>query len=165
MKLNLGCGNAVLTDPEWINVDRKPSTQGWEHNPYAVLHVSCVDLSYRWPWGDMTVELISISHLLYCMDWISKGHIISEAARVLRRSGIIRITDDDNDHPQSLYHTKLHHNSVERTSKAKILEVMRDLNLYPVELPAHFTYAMDKRILIDLHNDGPAVFFLEGQKR
>lgn len=162
IRLNLGCGKHILEG--WTNVDRKPSTQGWEHDPATKDKVYDVDLNGPWPWKDNTVDAITVSHLLYCMSTLQKKNFLHEAHRVLKPYGVIRITDDDNEHPQSMYHTKMHHNSIEPTSKRKIEWYLQQAGFTVVEMPADKTISPFKDICIDLHRDGPAIFFLEGCK-
>lgn len=163
MKLHLGCGKVII--PGWINVDKTPSTQGWENDPAVNTQVHNVDLTFRWPWEDASVRLITISHLLYCMSAAEKEHIIVQCHRVLCKSGVVRITDDDNEHPKSLYHKTLHHNSKERTSKLAIQNMLNRAGFRRVmHLDRTCTFSADPKILIDLHQDGPAIFFLEAIK-
>lgn len=164
MKINLGCGKNLITGDGWLNIDKHPSTQNWENSNAAPL-ISAVDLRFRWPWLDESVELISVSHLLYALSAGEKRFLICEAARVLKPKGVIRITDDDNLHPASLYHIHKHHNSVERTSAAAIKSLMESAGLKTYWLDANTSlHPADRHLRQDLHKDGPAIFFIEGVK-
>lgn len=162
IKINCGCGKNVLHG--WENVDKIPSTQGWENVELLKHKIIPVDLTRFWPWQDGTVEAITISHLLYCMTAPEKRLIVHEAFRVLKRYGVLRITDDDNDCPHSHYHKKMHHNSKEPTRKAKIIEYMTEAGFSVVEMDHDRTISPFPEIKIDLHGHYPAIFFLEGCK-
>lgn len=162
IRLNLGCGKNLIEG--WTNVDRKPSTQGWEHDPATKDQVYDVDLNGPWPWKDNSVDAITVSHLLYCMSADEKRHVIRECYRVLKPYGIVRITDDDNEDERSMYFNALHHNSQEKTSKRKIVWYMEQAGFAVVLLNHCQTISPFLEICVDLHHDGPAIFFLEGCK-
>ena len=82
MKLNLGCGNAKIS--EWINVDKVPYC-----NPDQV-----VDLEkFPWPWPDNSVDEILLSHVLEHLGATSDVYlgIIKEIYRVCRNGAVISI--------------------------------------------------------------------------
>lgn len=162
MKLHLGCGKHIL--PDWVNVDKIPSTQNWEKNPKLVRLIKNVDLRKPWPWPNDSVSLITLSHLLYCMTDDERRFVISECFRVLQKTGIVRITEDDNDNPASKYHKRLHHNAVTRQSLGRTYAMMASAGFTVHGWPYDKTLAKDDFILLDMHGHGPEIFFLEGVK-
>ncbi len=165
MKLHLGCGKIVL--PGWTNVDTIPSTQKWERNPKLANKIHNVNLILRWPWVSESVRLITVSHLLYCFDDNQRGNLIEESYRVLKPGGILRVTDDDNDHPSSKYHERKHHNAKERLSKVLMIAIMVQAGFEVLEMSHGLTQADDPLIMQDLHKHAPeypACFFIEAMK-
>ena len=164
MKLHLGCGRVII--PGWVNVDRIPSTNGWEKDDMLRASITQVDLRQPWPWKTNSVELITISHLLYCMTKEEKQHIIESCYRVLEPIvGIVRITEDDYASTASKYREVLHHNAPEPMLKSNVIAMLVKAGFMCVhQLGPSETLADDPMILQHRHADPPAVFFLEAQK-
>ncbi len=77
-RLNAGCGKHPL--PEWINVDIRPGTE------------VVFDLRRRWPIRDSQLQCVRLEHTLEHMSYPEQAlHVLSEASRVLRSGGEIRV--------------------------------------------------------------------------
>ncbi len=83
MKLHLGCGKTIF--PNWVNVDLYRKTP----------KVTPVDLSKKFPWGNETVEFIFTEHFLEHLNLQQGLYCLSECLRVLKKSGVIRVTMPD----------------------------------------------------------------------
>jgi predicted SAM-dependent methyltransferase len=143
MKLNLGCGSMALNGFE--NLDKNTGWT-WESG-----------LSYK----DNSIEAITESHSLmyvYDKDW---PFVFNEMKRVLMIGGVIRITEDATDNPQSKWFGG-HPTAVALTSFKKISDYLSGFNIFKVD--SNFSYFKDKSLLQDYHNGEPKVFFLEAIK-
>lgn len=106
MKLNLGCGPQVVEG--WINVDyalgaRLATTpvlgaaaralglfkMRWD--PRIHIH----DLTKTLPWADGTIDVCYTSHTVEHMSRDEGRHLVSEAYRVLRPGGVLRVVVPD----------------------------------------------------------------------
>lgn len=77
-KLNAGCGKHPLSG--WINADIRPGTE------------SVFDLRRRWPIPDALLQCVRLEHTLEHLGYPKEAlHVLSEAGRVLRSGGEIRV--------------------------------------------------------------------------
>lgn len=83
-KLNLGCGPYRLEG--FVNLDIK---RGWKFQDGLPAY------------ADNSVEAITISHALMFLTEEELGVFLAEAYRALMPGGIIRITEDNTEHPLS----------------------------------------------------------------
>jgi hypothetical protein len=76
--LNSGCGKHPLLG--WINADIRPGTE------------VVFDLRRRWPIRDAQLKCVRLEHVLEHMGYPDQAlHVLSEARRVLRAGGKIRV--------------------------------------------------------------------------
>lgn len=153
--LNLGCGT--------------PGSASWHPQP------GCVNLDRAMGWcfedglpqyADGTVAAITVSHaLMYvaAQDWPA---VFSEFARVLQPHGIIRITEDDTEHPDSSRRGgwKGSEPAITNTSPGFVAKALEAAGLR-----AHLVTATTTRYVSDAlcqaqHGRAPDVFFIEGVK-
>lgn len=109
MKLNLGCGSQVPDG--WLNVDyalgarlrkipffstfnKKVKLFNLDWNEKIFLH----DLTKKFPWEDLSVNVIYSSHTLEHLSKYDGQTFLAECHRVLRKDGIIRILVPDLHH-------------------------------------------------------------------
>ncbi|MFN7587045.1 MAG: class I SAM-dependent methyltransferase [Planctomycetota bacterium] len=77
-RLNVGCGKHPL--PGWINADIRPGTE------------VVFDLRRRWPIPDAQLQCVRLEHVLEHMGYPQEAlHVLSEAGRVLKSGGEIRV--------------------------------------------------------------------------
>lgn len=77
-RLNVGCGKHPL--PGWINADIRPGTE------------VVFDLRRRWPIRDSQLHSVRLEHTLEHLGYPQEAlHVLSEAGRVLRSGGEIRV--------------------------------------------------------------------------
>jgi predicted SAM-dependent methyltransferase len=84
MKLNLGCGNAKLSD--WINVDINPGAD------------VITNLRNGLPFKDNTFQFIYSEHVLEHFSYTEAQMILRECYRVLSDQGVMRIAMPDLDY-------------------------------------------------------------------
>jgi len=106
MKLNLGCGPQVVEG--WINVDyalgarlatttvlgatvRALGLFNMRWDPRIHIH----DLTKPLPWADGTADVCYTSHTVEHMSRDEGRHLVSEAYRVLRPGGVLRVVVPD----------------------------------------------------------------------
>jgi ubiquinone/menaquinone biosynthesis C-methylase UbiE len=143
MKLNLGSGAHPLRG--FKNLDR-PEWQ-W---------------SQPLPCADGSIEAITISHaLMYCPEMIWPS-AFGEMHRVLASGGIVRITEDATDNPESERFGGCI-DAVTRTSARKVRQYMRDL-FEPLDASPNITYFLDTSLIQRWHGAPPKVFHIEGRK-
>lgn len=153
--LNLGCGTPGALSwhpqPGCINLDR---SMGW-----------CFEDGLP-QYADGTVAGITISHTLMYVDARDWPFVFSEFARVLAPGGVVRITEDDTEHPQSsrLGGWKGSEPAVTLTSAAMVKRALADSGVIPVDVTADSTSFRDKTLMQAQHGTVPDVFFVEGIK-
>lgn len=150
VRLNLGSG--VYTIDGWENLDAAghPGTTLW-----------------RWedglPYEDATVEAITVAHsLMYVPDSLWP-RVFFDMARVLRPGGVLRITEDSAEDPESERFGG-HHDAVSMTSPGKVIDAMRAAGLRAQTVEPRETHFRDPAICQVLHGLPPKVFFVEGVK-
>ncbi len=146
LRLNLGCGPHLLDGFE--NLD--PAT-GWRFEDGL-------------PYPDGSVEGISISHSLHRLPLAAWPAAFAEIARVLEPGGIVRVTDDDREHPESPRRTDPWHEAVAATGPEVVRVHLRAAGLKTRLWTATMTGFRDDSLLQAWHGLEPKVFFLEGKK-
>lgn len=143
LKLNLGSGTHPLEG--FLNLD-KP----------------------KWYWGqplpcaDRSVEAITISHaLMYCPESLWP-YAFGQMHRVLEPEGIVRITEDATDDPDSERYGGCI-DALTRTSARKVRQYMAEF-FRPLEVTPDTTYFRDQSLIQRWHGEPPKVFHIEGRK-
>ena len=113
---------------------------------------------------DGSVEGISVSHgtmYVALTDW---PYVFSEFARVLEPGGIVRITEDATDDPESERFGGWH-DAVTLTSKKLVAKHLRAAGLTVVRgIDADSTAFTDRSLIQAWHGPEPKVFHVEGRK-
>jgi len=155
LRLNLGCGDPKRASwhplPGFLNLDRH--TVGWEYEKGL-------------PFPDNSVDAITISHSIFMVaekDW---PYVLGECFRVLKPRGIIRITEDDAVHPDSLrkggWRGSEHFVTI--TCAEQTLKHLRTAGFDAVEVsPTESAYA-GPSLIQHFHGDPPDVYHVEGRK-
>lgn len=86
--LNLGCGAAFSTAPEWLNLDSHPL-------PGRERHVVSYELALGIPFADGRFEAVYHSHFFEHLPRRMAEPFLRECLRVLRPGGILRIVVPD----------------------------------------------------------------------
>lgn len=144
MKLNLGSGPAPLDGFENLDLPEWRFEDGL-------------------PYPDGSVEGISVSHAAMYVPIDSWPYIFSECARVLEPGGILRVTEDSTDDPESERFGGWH-DAVTLTSPALVRKHMRAAGLKVTKRDGDTTGFRDDSLLQSWHGGAPKVFFLEGRK-
>ena len=144
LKLNLGCGKNKLDG--FVNLDRK---EGWKFQD---------GLSNYY---DDSIDAITISHALMYLDDAELKTFLTEAYRVLKVDGIIRIVEDN-----------VGEGGRKKWWSARILtnaKMMREFlegarfEVYDVKLDE--THYIDNSLIQRFHGDPPKTFHMEGIKK
>lgn len=145
VRLNLGChdhripGFDNLDLPDWRFEDGLPQYAG------------------------SSVEGISVSHALMYVavkDW---PFVFRELDRVLQPGGIVRVTEDATDDPESERFGGWH-DAVTLTSAKLVRKHMRTAGLVVTSRTADTTGFVDWTLMQAHHGPAPKVFFLEARK-
>lgn len=145
-KLNLGSGPAPLDGftnldlPDWRFEDGLPD------------------------YADGSVEAVTISHVLMYVDLNDWHYVFAELARVLAPSGIVRITEDDTENPESERHAEPWPDAVTLTGPKLLRKHLRAAGLVANQRAADETGWRDFSLCQDLHGGEPKVCFVEGRK-
>jgi predicted SAM-dependent methyltransferase len=142
LKLNLGCGQYRL--PGFINLDK---IDGWTWESGL-------------PFKDESIDAITESHSFMYIKDSDWPFVFSELKRVLKPSGILRITEDATDNPLSLWYNG-HPEAIALTSYDKIAGYLGDGFEVWKTL---FNISVDPTLLQNWHGGEPKVFFLEARK-
>lgn len=146
-KLNLGCGPHHLE-----GFDNLDANSGWRFEDGLG------------DYADGSVEGISISHSAMYVPLEDWPAVFAEIARVLEPGGIVRITEDDTEHPES---ERLGgwHDAVTLTSPKLVAAALRKVKLTVVKDTTMTTSAFKDRSLIQAwHGPAPKCFWIEGRK-
>jgi LmbE family N-acetylglucosaminyl deacetylase len=155
LRLNLGCGT--------------PNTRSWHPMPGFVN----LDKSMGWCFEDglkafanSTVYGITISHALMYLaepDW---PRFFAEVSRVLVEGGIVRITEDETEHPDSSRRGGWHGSqpAVTLTSPGFVSAHLVRAGLEAVDITADTSRFRDNSLCQAQHGEAPDVFFIEGIK-
>lgn len=153
--LNLGCGTRGTRSwhpmPGCVNLDK---SMGWRFED---------GLTQYW---DASVDGITISHALMYVVAENWPALFKEFARVLRPGGVLRITEDDTENPQSSRYGGWRGSqpAVAQTSARLVLEAMAAAGLHASEVTRDTSARTDKALSQAQHGEPPNVFFAEGLK-
>lgn len=145
-KLNLACGPHHLDD--FVNLD---AGTGWR-------------FEFGFPDYDAgSIEALSESHGLMYVPIAEWPFVFAEFARVLEPGGIVRITEDSTDDPESERFGGFH-DAITLTTPALVRKHLRSAGLTVKKHTATSTGYVDDSLLQAWHGPEPKVFFLEGRK-
>jgi hypothetical protein len=146
-RLNLACGPHIL--PGFDNLDQ--NLNGWRFEEGLGDYV------------DGSVEAITISHGLLYLPIPNWPYVFKEIARVLEPGGIVRITEDDTEDPESERFGGWH-DAVTLTSEKLVATHLRKAKLIVQKVDADTTMFTDRSLIQAHHGAPPKVFFIEGRK-
>ncbi len=146
-RLNLACGPHIL--PGFDNLDSQ--LNGWK------FELGLGDFA------DGSVEGITESHGLMYVPILNWPYVFKEFARVLEPGGIVRITEDDTENPDSPRFGGWH-DAVTLTSEKLVATHLRKAKLIVQKVDADTTFFHDRSLRQAHHGVAPKVFFLEGRK-
>lgn len=154
LRLNLGCG--------------KPGAESW--NP--IRGMVNLDKSFGWrfedglgDFADGSVAGITVSHALMYVAIEHWPRIFREFARVLAPEGVIRITEDDSEHPESCLHRQLWRGSepgITMTGPAMCRRHLEGAGFTVHDVREDETLYADKSLLQARHRPAPHCFWIEG---
>lgn len=145
MKLNLGSGPHPLDGFHNLN---PPKWRFEEGIPY--------------PSG--SVEAITISHAAMYVALADWPPVFAEIARVLEPGGIVRVTEDNTEDPESERYGGWH-DAITLTGPTMMRKHMRAVGLTVRSQTATSTGFRDDSLLQAWHGAEPKVFFCEGKKK
>ncbi len=148
MKLNLGAGTGKAHLDGFVNLD--PST-GWRFEDGLG------------DYADGSVAGVSISHALMYLPLSLWTEAFAECYRVLEAGGILRVTEDNTEDPESERHGGWH-DAITLTGPTVVREQMKQAGLKPRKQAADTSGFVDKSLCQHWHGDEPKVFFCEGRK-
>jgi predicted SAM-dependent methyltransferase len=149
MKLNLGSGYRPIDG--YLNLDKK---DGW----FAEEGI---------PYENESIDSISISHLLMYIEEKDLIKFLKDIYRVLKFSGIVRITEDDSLNPKSERYNGNPNDPDLKTllGPEKIKEYLKEAGFKLIyNVAKNYTSSNDIRMLQNHHGDAPKVFFMEAIK-
>lgn len=146
LRLNLGGGINPLTG--FDNLDK---TNGWMFEDGLG--------NYQ----NESVEAVTESHALMYVPLEHWPMVFSEIARVLKPGGVVRMTHDATDHPES-NRQGLRHRAAVATTPEIVLDHMRSAGLTATEVSAHTSTFQDRSLMQQNYGAPPDVFFVEGVK-
>ncbi len=112
---------------------------------------------------DGSVEAITESHALMYVPALNWAYVFKEFARVLEPGGIIRITEDNTEDPDSERFGGWH-DAVTLTGPKMMAAALRKAKLIVQKVDADTTFFSDRSLLQAFHGSEPKVFFIEGRK-
>lgn len=145
LRLNLACGPHPIDG--WENLD---ANTGWRFEDGL-------------PYPDGSVEAIHIGHGLMYVDLADWPAVFAEVARVLEPGGIVRVTEDDTENPDSERYGGWH-DAVTSTGPKILRKHLRAAGLTVSKQTATTTGYRDDSLLQAWHGAEPKVFFIEGRK-
>lgn len=151
LRLNLGCGTRGARSwhpiPGMVNLDK---SLGWRFEDGLP------------QFKDGTVHAITVSHALMYVAEAAWPQMFAEFARVLRRGGILRITEDDTTHSRSRTYLRGWRDAVTLTGPAMMRAHMERVGFTVHDTNAEATLFPDRSLCQACHGETPNVFFVEG---
>jgi LmbE family N-acetylglucosaminyl deacetylase len=155
LRLNLGCG--------------RPASDSW----HPIDGMENLDRHLGWhaeaglgDFVDQSVDGVTISHLCMYLPIDAWALLFSEIARVLAEGGVVRITEDDSEHPASARHGGWRGSepAITPTSAARLTDALARVGLVAEAMTATTTHYRDRSLLQAHHGEAPDVCFVEGRK-
>lgn len=146
VKLNLGSGDEHLDGFE--NLD---AGQGWRFEDGLPGYT------------DGTVQAVTVSHALMYVPLSAWPAVFAEIARILEPGGILRVTEDNTEDPESERFGGWH-DAVTLTGPDMVREHLKAADLKPRKHAASTSGFKDQSLCQQWHGDEPKVFFIEGRK-
>lgn len=151
MRLNLGCGpNPIMG---FINLDRSPAWGSWffeEGLPFI---------------ADDSIAGVTVSHALMYVSPLEILGVLGEIKRVLVPVvGILRITEDDTEHPDSPRAGGFPGAAL-MTGPRMMRELLETVDFAVYDVGPGDSWFADQSLCQSLHGEPPKVFFIEGVKR
>jgi glycosyltransferase involved in cell wall biosynthesis/LmbE family N-acetylglucosaminyl deacetylase len=155
LRLNLGCG--------------APGTRSW-HPMRGFVNL---DKSMGWrfedglrDFADHSVAGITISHALMYLPEADWPRFLSECSRVLADHGVLRITEDHTEHPESARRGGWRGSepAVTLTTPSFVAEQLARAGLVAEHVDAERSTYLDRSLMQAQHGKHPDVFFIEGRK-
>lgn len=158
--LNLGCGAPGLESwhplPGCLNLDRRLSNgAAWRFEDGL-------------PQFDTnTVDGITISHALSCLEEVYWPPFLRDCRRVLKVGAVLRITDGNTEHPQSVNYRRLWRgtdNACTYTGPVMAWMYLEKAGLRPYTVTARRTRSRFPVLKQSFHAGKPHCFWIEGVK-
>ena len=149
--LNIGCGNYPIKRDSWTNLDKKGLFQKWEFNDNKNWIREFDIEQFPYYFADESVACITISHTLNQVEQHSK--IYEEFHRILKKGGVLRITDDDNGNEKGKYGIKPHFHTKTLMIPKLIKFELETLGFEVNTMPKTKTVFHDKLICMDNHKE------------
>ncbi len=148
-KLNLGCKHRKLDGFE--NLDK---IFGWNFQDGLPQY------------GDSSVDAITISHALMFLTPSELVEFMKEMWRVLKLSGVVRITEDDTENPKSNWYKTGNLKSGPNclTGPKMIRGLLEDSGFIVFNQSSNTTLFKDSSLMQAYRGEKPNVFFIEGIK-
>lgn len=144
MKLNLGCHDHRLDGFENLDLPNWRFEDGL-------------------PYPDGSVEAITISHSLMYVPLSAWPAALAEVARVLEPGGIVRVTEDNTEDPESERFGGFH-DAVTLTGPTMMRDHLKAAGLRIRKQTATTSGFRDMSLCQAYHGQEPKVFFIEGRK-
>lgn len=144
MKLNLGAGPHLLDGFENLDLPAWRFEDGLDY-------------------PDESIEAISISHAAMYVPLEAWPFMFSEITRVLAPGGVVRVTEDATDDPESERFGGFH-DAVTLTSLELVRQHLKQSGLRTRVRDARTSGFRDDSLLQAFHGAPPKVFFIEGTK-
>jgi hypothetical protein len=146
LKLHLGCGQDLISEPGWINLDglfAKEQFWDWGHAGLSSEVVAWEAGSGLGMLPSNSVEAITMAHLLMYLSLPIQRRLLAECARVLKANGVVRIRGRNVDS----YAGSTAEPSLTFLSTATLSKFMLDFGLVAVPMTMFSTLSTDTAII------------------
>lgn len=112
---------------------------------------------------DGSVEGLTIGHALMYVPKLNWEYVFKEFARVLEPGGIVRITEDNTEDPESERYGGWR-DAVTLTGPKMMAAALRKAKLIVQKVDADTTFFSDRSLMQAWHGPAPKCFWIEGRK-